>query len=253
MNLTTKEAASLGELVNWLGQDCSEREIRVHVGEQLLRLLKADYYASFSWDAAARSFSDTVSINMSLDNLSAYERYYQFHDPITHELQKRRLPTLVAQVMPQAELMKTEFFNDFLARDGLHHGVNLYAYDGDDNIGDMRIWRGRRRDGFDRTTLAILAIVQPVFTSALKRARARRAQVPTQIPAQIPHSASASTLSRREQAIAQCVCSGMCDKAIAQQLGIEFSTVRTHLSRIFDKLGVHSRTQLIQRLADKRP
>lgn len=52
-------------------------------------------------------------------------------------------------------------------------------------------------------------------------------------------------LSQREQAIAHCVCEGLGDKQIARHLGIGFSTVRTHLNHIFDKLGVHSRTQLV--------
>ena len=43
------------------------------------------------------------------------------------ELQKRREPTRVSQVMPHAELVKTEFFNDFLARDGLHSALTLHS------------------------------------------------------------------------------------------------------------------------------
>src|SRR5690606_5974572 len=83
-----------------------------------------------------------------------------------------RGPTLVAQVMPQPELVRTEFFNDFLYRDGLYWGVNLYAWDGDRNIGDMRIWRGRRRENFDADTLGILELIGPAFTAALRRAQA---------------------------------------------------------------------------------
>ncbi len=40
--------------------------------------------------------------------------------------------------MPQRELMRTGFFNDFLARDGLHRGINAYSYAGQRNIGDLR-------------------------------------------------------------------------------------------------------------------
>ncbi len=233
MYLTMPEADALGRLVHWLGQPRSQRAIRTHTGQQLLRILKADHYASFAWRDAACSFDDTIVLNMDADNIAAYTSYFQFRDPITALLQQRRVPTVVSDVMPQRELMKTEFFNDFLARDGLHHGVNLYVHERGITIGDMRIWRSRHREAFDQTTLLVLSIVQPAFTAALKRACP---------PASMP----ARALSQREQAISLCICRGLCDKQIARELGIGFSTVRTHLARIFDKLGVRSRTQLIQ-------
>src|SRR5271154_6873317 len=107
---------------------------------------------------------------MSPDNLASYDAYYQSRDPTPLKLQARREPTLVTQIMPQRELMQTEFFNDFLARDGLHWGVNVYSYAGQRNIGDMRIWRSRRRENFDRRTLDLLRLVEPAFTGALMRA-----------------------------------------------------------------------------------
>jgi DNA-binding CsgD family transcriptional regulator len=185
-----------------------------------------------------------VAINMGDDNLVAYERYFQFHDPITYELQKRRGPTLVTQVMPQADLLRTEFYNDFLARDGLYHGVNLFAYAGDHNIGDLRIWRGRQRASFDRDTLTILSLIEPAFTRAL----ARNGETTLTRNASQVEEAALLGLSPRERAIARLICNGRSDKEIAQELDVAFSTVRTHLSRIFEKLNVHNRTQLAKRL-----
>jgi DNA-binding NarL/FixJ family response regulator len=241
MYLNTKQANSLARLMTWFTEDYKEAEIRRRVGQELLTLLQADYFASFVWDAAAGRFSGRVAINMADDNLGAYERYYQFRDPITPQLQARRVPTLVAQIMPQRELVRTEFFNDFLAVDGLYHGVNLYAYDGDVNIGDLRIWRQKRRECFDGDTIELLSVIQPAFTLALQRARQELPNAPA------PESgAELPKLSERQLAIGRCVCQGLSDKEIAQELGVAFSTVRTQLSRMFEKLDVHSRTQLIR-------
>ena len=55
-------------------------------------------------------------------------------------------------------------------------------------------------------------------------------------------------MTSREREMAALVCTGIADKDIARRLGIEFSTVRTHLQRMFDKFGVHNRTQLQRRL-----
>jgi hypothetical protein len=171
MYVTAQESRALSHLFGLLAEDLAEREVRERIGHHLLEPLSADYYASFVWDTPSRSFGSGVCLNMSLDNLASYDAYYQYNDPITLKLQARREPTLVTQIMPQRELMRTEFFNDFLARDGLHWGVNVYSYAGQRNIGDLRIWRGRHRENFDTRTLELLRLVEPAFTGALMRGR----------------------------------------------------------------------------------
>jgi DNA-binding NarL/FixJ family response regulator len=48
------------------------------------------------------------------------------------------------------------------------------------------------------------------------------------------------------------ICEGLSDKAIALRLGVEPSTVRTYLKRIFEKLGVHRRSEVPIKLARSR-
>lgn len=213
--------------------------LRLAVGQDLLDLLQADHFASYTWDDEAQRFGERAALHMDDANLQAYEAYYQYRDPITHQLRQRRAPTLVTQILPQQELMKTEFFNDFLARDGLHHGVNLFAWDGERNLGDLRIWRGRQRGPFDRDTLDLLRLVQPAFTGALRRLRDRPVAVPPD-PWQ--------GLNGRAREIAQALCAGWPDKKIAAELGIGYSTVRTHVDALFERFGVHNRTELVQLL-----
>ncbi len=54
-----------------------------------------------------------------------------------------------------------------------------------------------------------------------------------------------AALSPREQEIVQLVSSGHPNKAIARQLAISQHTVNTHVRRIFDKLGVNSRAEMV--------
>lgn len=221
--------------------------LRLAVGTDLLALLQADHFASYAWDDGAQCFGGRAAIHMDDANLQAYEQYYQYRDPITHQLRQRREPTLVTQILPQQELMKTEFFNDFLARDGLHHGVNLFAWDGERNLGDLRIWRSRQRGPFDRDTLDLLRLVQPAFTGALRRLRER--PVEAALVAPVPASPDPwQGLNGRAREIAQALCAGWPDKKIAAELGIGYSTVRTHVDALFVRFGVHNRTELVRRL-----
>lgn len=55
-------------------------------------------------------------------------------------------------------------------------------------------------------------------------------------------------LSVRETQIAELVLRGCANRDIAQSLGITLTTTKKHLGRIFDKVGVDSRAQLMARL-----
>jgi DNA-binding CsgD family transcriptional regulator len=272
MFLSSTQARVLSRLMMTLAEPHGEAESRERVGAQLLELLQADYYASYVWNPAHNVFDSRVALNISDDNLRTYEIYYQHHDPITSQMQRRRGPVLVEQVMPQAELVRTEFFNDFLWRDGLYWGVNLYAWDGAANNGDMRIWRSRRRERFGSETLDLLELIKPAFVAALRRAReqtcasgesampapVRAGDLDDKAPVGIAMSGrrafgqradgSSAALSERELAVAQLASLGLADKVIAQRLGIAFTTVRTHLGHAFRKLGVDNRVQLASRV-----
>ena len=56
-------------------------------------------------------------------------------------------------------------------------------------------------------------------------------------------------LSPREAEVAELVLRGYPNPVIASTLGIAATTTKRHLTRIFDKIGVDSRTQLVSRLA----
>jgi DNA-binding CsgD family transcriptional regulator len=55
-------------------------------------------------------------------------------------------------------------------------------------------------------------------------------------------------LSARESQIVELVCRGAANREIARALGITVTTTKKHLGRVFDKVGVDSRAQLMARL-----
>jgi DNA-binding NarL/FixJ family response regulator len=58
-------------------------------------------------------------------------------------------------------------------------------------------------------------------------------------------SEQSTSLSPREQEIVQLVSHGYANKTIAHKLSISQHTVNTHVRRIFDKLGVSSRAEMV--------
>lgn len=170
LHLTARDLALLQRIIERLNAPQDATSLRRELGEDLLRLLHADQFASYVWNPERRVFEQAVFLNMSADNLARYESYYQYRDPITPHLQRRRRATPVQTVMPQTSLEKTEFFNDFLARDGLHHGINVYAWDAKRNTGDLRIWRRRGRREFDARDITLLEFIKPHFRNAMRNA-----------------------------------------------------------------------------------
>ena len=58
----------------------------------------------------------------------------------------------------------------------------------------------------------------------------------------------ADELTEREQAIAELVAGGRSNKQVAAALFLSQKTIEHHLSRIYSKLGVRSRTELAARM-----
>ena len=61
------------------------------------------------------------------------------------------------------------------------------------------------------------------------------------------------TLSAQEERVAALVATGLTNAGIARQLCLSVSTVETHLERIYAKLGIHTRYQLIAMKARHGP
>ena len=241
MELSQSDLDALSRVLDLLADDVPAGELRRELGRHLLPLLQADYYASYVWDGARQRYSNGVCLNMDPENLMRYESTYQFISPITGLMQARRKPTIVSEVFPQEELLRTEYFSEFLARDGLHWGMTLHVFDGPRALGDFRIWRGQRRSDFTQREKLLLSLLHPALIRALAR-RSEGGGSPSRGEQQ-------ARLSDRERVVAHLVGSGLTDKEIARRLDISPATVRTYLQRLFEKLGIRRRSALANLLA----
>jgi DNA-binding NarL/FixJ family response regulator len=55
-------------------------------------------------------------------------------------------------------------------------------------------------------------------------------------------------VSPREGEVARCVLAGLGDQQIAEKLGVSLSTIQTHMNRIYKRLAIHRRTELVKRI-----
>jgi DNA-binding NarL/FixJ family response regulator len=80
---------------------------------------------------------------------------------------------------------------------------------------------------------------------AIRHVRQGKRYIPPSLGALLAVTISDAALTGRELDVLRLMARGCSNREIADQLGISENTVRIHVSRILDKLGVHDRTQAV--------
>jgi DNA-binding NarL/FixJ family response regulator len=62
-----------------------------------------------------------------------------------------------------------------------------------------------------------------------------------------PEATAALGISPRELAVLQALSAGLSNKEIARELGVSPNTIKTHVTRLFEKLDAHRRTDAINK------
>lgn len=250
MYLSTSQTRALGDVMRLLADASDGDELRDALALPMLDLLGADTYVSMVWNGDSRRFERMKALNMSPENLRSWDQYFRFIDPLTIPMMERRRPTVATQILRQHELSRTEFFNDFLQRDRMYWGVNVYFYDRDECVGDFRIWRNRARGNFEPNEIDALRMVEPAITAALARLRWQQQGAPAPQESERAEAVlqRLGRLSEREAQVAWLVTSGCADKLIASKMNVGYPTVRFHLANAFRKLQADNRTTLATRV-----
>lgn len=257
MYVSARQERQLSRCIDLLTQPGEHATVRQRLMQPLADLLNADYIASFVWDDGLGRFGEGVCGRVDAGHLRAYEQAYQFDDPIAPLLHQRRFPTLVSQVIPQSTLVKTEFFDRFLDTGAMYWGVNLFAHDGQRDVGDLRIWRSRAKQNYDEHEVGMLRLLYPSLVTAFGAARSGAASTERKTEGggvESPFTLEQVlrqryALSQRESQVAQLVVLGLSDKEVARRTGVAYTTVRTHLTNALKKTGLDHRKALIARFA----
>jgi DNA-binding CsgD family transcriptional regulator len=250
MHLTTNQTRALGDVMRVLAEATDGDALREALALPMLELLAADQYVSMVWNAGVGRFERLTALNVSADSLRHWDSHYRFIDPLTFPLMERRRPTVATQIVRQPELVKTEFFNDFLRPERMHWGINVYFFDREAAVGDFRIWRERERGNFESSEVELLRLVEPAIAAALGRLHWARHAAPGPAATERAEELLQRTarLSRREAEVAWLVACGCPDKQIARRLAVGYPTVRFHLANAFRKLQADNRAALASRV-----
>lgn len=98
---------------------------------------------------------------------------------------------------------------------------------------------------------------QEELVEAIRMVQKGQMILPQQVAISVMHQVEnrskggSNRLSQREEEILRCLCNGLSNREIATNLHISEATVKSHLHRIYYKLGVRDRTQAISQVLGK--
>lgn len=136
-------------------------------------------------------------------------------------------------------------FDTFAARRGVLGRLRAMA--DDPAVGKVVLYTWDVPEGFERDlgSVPVDAVILKHHATGLELVEALEAvhrgePVPIEDQAQ---SAGPAMLSEREREILALLGRGLTNRAIADELYLSINTVKSHVARVFDKLGVENRTQ----------
>lgn len=139
-------------------------------------------------------------------------------------------------------------------------GVPVFGYSVLPSSDDVFIQMGGGQEGYYLRRRHPLDLLEPLGLSheplphsrELLQLRVRRYfQNLFAVSDDAPAGGSPYQLTPRETDVLSCLQKGLHDKEIASVLGISPQTVHTHLKRIFEKLGAHTRTEAVMKFLQK--
>ena len=111
----------------------------------------------------------------------------------------------------------------------IEHSIEIYGGLTAATFAVLGIWLGRKLTG-KRETIVVKEVPVPVEAPFIPDEK-RREDL---------------GITRRELEILELIARGMSNREIAEKLYVSENTVKTHSSRVFDKLGARRRTQAVQ-------
>ncbi|HEX7809626.1 MAG TPA: response regulator transcription factor [Thermoanaerobaculia bacterium] len=174
---------------------------------------------------------DLQVIAEAANGLEAVEAYEKYHPDVT--LLDLRMP-----VMEGVEAVR-----QIRERDPLAKVIVLTTYDTDDDISRALKAGAKAYVLKDITADGLIQCIHDVLAGKTYLAPAAAAK--------LAEGLTHMSLTPRELSSLRLMADGKANKEIAQELGISERTVKTHLTHLFEKLGVTSRTEAVK-IASRR-
>jgi DNA-binding CsgD family transcriptional regulator len=186
--------------------------------------------------------------------LPDYLRRFATEDPLIRAvIAVPRLVTIFEDTVDARIVRASRAYNEFHRLYDFEHHM-LIVFFGETitapRVLAMGFTRGRRLPAFGQREIRIGQLVLPALHGAAQRILGARLR--PDLETEVARVAAERGLSRAETRVFSALLVGSSNGEIARRLCVSIDTVKTHLQRIFRKLGVASRTQALATMREGR-
>ncbi len=237
------------DAVHAVGEDSKSLDGFLHAGvERLPRLIASDltHVSVCDLDSGKRDVVSDVPGAIPRRDLETFNRYFKVNPLVReHGRNPRARTARISDLVPESDFRRSPLYDEYYRAVGIEYVMALPVHvEGKELV--SFVFNRQDRD-FTERDHACAEAIRPLLGDLYRMVRALDgARAAWGVPSASAHG-SCCPLTGREREVLQWVGSGKTDKDVGEILRISPRTVHKHLQRIYEKLGVETRTAAVVR------
>ena len=250
LNMGQADLRACLNAVHAIGEASTSGEAFARAGVSSLKRLVSGELTTLSicdLDTGHRSVVSDVPCAISKCEIAAFDRHFHEHPLVrAHGRNPGAETRRISDLVPPAEFKRSVLFDEYYRPIGIDHAMAVPIHV-DQSLLVSFVFNRSRRD-FDDRERARLEAIRPHLGDFYRLGRSMDEARATQwAPPSGPAIPAGLHLTPREREVLHWLAGGKTDRDIGDILGISPRTVHKHLQRIYEKLGVETRTAAVVR------
>jgi DNA-binding CsgD family transcriptional regulator len=245
--LTSQELRTALDTLHAIGESCAGTDEFARRGVECLpRLIGAELttLSTCDLDSGHRSVVSDHPGAISRRESDVFDRYLEVHPLVCDHGRNRAATTKrIDDLLPDDAFRDTPLFNEYYRKIGIDHVMAVPVHV--DRRFLVSFVLNRSGTGFSNRDRDIAELMRPHLANLFRLGCS--AERTRYLPADAPFDRAAAPLTAREREVLDWVAAGKTNRDIAAILSASPRTVEKHLERIFEKLGVETRTAAVVR------
>lgn len=245
--LTSRELRAALDTLQAIGTGCTGPDDFARRGVKCLPdLIGADLttLSTCDLDTGHRAVVSDQPGAISRREIEVFDHYLHVHPLVLdHGRNPAATTRCIDELHPDGAFRRTPLFNEYYRKIGIDHVMAVPIHvDGRFLVSFVL---NRSGTGFSDRDRDLAELMRPHLANLYRLGVAREGV--RHLPADAPFDPSAAPLTAREREVLDWVAAGKTNRDIAAILGASPRTVEKHLERIYEKLGVETRTAAAMR------